>query len=292
MSPHNSRADLSKAPHTLHTTDLTLIQLKKQKIELTVELTQARKKFQTPGSFDASFGLQATLIERLSLERSESTRKISLKEHNDPHTPWEYKEAAKNLLKQMEAERQSISICEERVNSLALQSDGGGPEAAVAPASEAMLPAFLEQLERPMPSMDCDRLDNEMMQLGILAGCEDPRIEVLHDLIQPDRFHWDGFIVESLHPEYDGTDPTFATSLTDPRAGHFKYRHVEELHIFVRNKSKLPPFALDIGLKQIYRRHPYVRYVDDSEPGEQAHEFEEQRQNREPVYICWKAGPY
>lgn len=136
-----------------------------------------------------------------------------------------------------------------------------------------------------MPSMDCYRFDNEMMQLGILAGCEDPRIEVLQDLIQPDRFHWDGFIVESLHLEYDGTDPTFATSLTDLRASHFKYRHVEKLHVFVRNKFKLPPFALDIGLEQICQRHPYVRNLDDAEPGEQAHESEEQSQNRETVYI-------
>lgn len=111
-------SDLSKALHTLHTTDPTLIQLKKQKMELTAELTQARKNLQPQGSFDASFWAQATLIERLSLERSESTRKISLKEHNDPHTPWEYKEAGKSLLKQMEAERRSNNICEERVKSL------------------------------------------------------------------------------------------------------------------------------------------------------------------------------
>ena len=118
MSPHNSMSDLSKALDTLDTTDTALIQLKKQKIELTAELAKARKKLQPQGSFDASFWVQATLIEKLSLERSESTRKISLKEYNDPHTPWEYTEAGKNLLKQIEAERQSISICEERVNSL------------------------------------------------------------------------------------------------------------------------------------------------------------------------------
>ncbi|KAK9857070.1 hypothetical protein MYU51_021661 [Penicillium brevicompactum] len=114
------------------------------------------------------------------------------------------------------------------------QPDGGGPEAAVPPASEAMLPTLLEQLEGQIPSMECDRFEKEMMRLGLLAG-------------------------------------------------HIEYRHVEKLHVFVRNISKLPPFALDIGLKQICQHHPYFRNVNDAESGEQAHESEEQSQNRETV---------
>ncbi|KAJ5345591.1 hypothetical protein N7452_003595 [Penicillium brevicompactum] len=164
------------------------------------------------------------------------------------------------------------------------QPDGGGPEAAVPPASEAMLPTLLEQLEGQIPSMEYDHFEKEMMRLGLMAEWEeDLRIEILQDLIQPDRFHSDGFIVESLHLDYDGTDPTFAAFLRDLRAGHIEYRHVEKLHVFVRNISKLPPFALDIGLKQICQHHPYFRNVNDAESGEQAHESEEQSQNRETV---------
>ena len=102
----------------LETSDPTIVQLKKRKVELTDELNKARKNLQPHGSFDAKFWAQATLIEKISLERSEYTRKIAVKEHGQQTSPWEETEAGKNLLKQIEAERQSMKICEERAKSL------------------------------------------------------------------------------------------------------------------------------------------------------------------------------
>lgn len=124
MSSQTPISELSEALDGLNTTDQPLIQLKRRKIELTAELTNARKNLRPQGSFDGDFWAQATLIERLSLERSESTRKIAIIEHNDPHTGWEFTEAGKNLLKQIEAERLSIKLYEERTKSLEERAPG------------------------------------------------------------------------------------------------------------------------------------------------------------------------
>ncbi|CAI7607125.1 unnamed protein product [Penicillium bialowiezense] len=128
MSPQISISNVSKTLDTTDTldtidtldkTDPTLFQLEKRKIiELNEALQRARRVLQLQESFDASFWARATIIENASLGRSEHTRIISLKEHDDPHTPWEYTKAGKSLLMQIEAEDLTLRICEERVKSL------------------------------------------------------------------------------------------------------------------------------------------------------------------------------
>lgn len=92
--------------------------LKERKHELTADLKTARKPWKARGSFDLKWWRQAVKIEKISLERSEVDRKISLRSFDGVEGAWEKTDEGKMILERIKAEQQTKTICEDRVFQL------------------------------------------------------------------------------------------------------------------------------------------------------------------------------
>ncbi|KAJ9489208.1 hypothetical protein VN97_g4079 [Penicillium thymicola] len=103
---------------SLYTEPDTIHILKKRKHELTVDLQTARKPWKARGSFDLKFWSQAVKIEKISLERSEVDRKISLGSFDGVEEVWEKTDEGKMILERIKAQQQMKKICEDRVFQL------------------------------------------------------------------------------------------------------------------------------------------------------------------------------
>ncbi|KAG0153309.1 hypothetical protein PDIDSM_5159 [Penicillium digitatum] len=92
--------------------------LKKRKHDLTNDLQTARRLWRAHGSFDLKFWAQAVKIEKINLERSDVDRKVSLGSFDGVEETWKRTDEAKTILEQIEAQKQTKKICEERVHQL------------------------------------------------------------------------------------------------------------------------------------------------------------------------------
>ncbi|KGO78015.1 hypothetical protein PITC_025430 [Penicillium italicum] len=103
---------------SLHTEPEAIHVLKKRKHDLTTDLQMARKPWRAHGSFDLKFWAQAVKIEKISLERSEVDRKISLGSFDGTEEAWKRTDEAKIIMEKIEAQKQMKKICEDRVSQL------------------------------------------------------------------------------------------------------------------------------------------------------------------------------
>ncbi|KAJ5406619.1 hypothetical protein N7465_007903 [Penicillium sp. CMV-2018d] len=107
-----------KSTESLYTEPDAIRILKERRHELTADLKTARKPWKARGSFDLKWWRQAVKIEKISLERSEVDRKISLRSFDGVEEPWEKTDEGKMILERIKAEQQTKTICEDRVFQL------------------------------------------------------------------------------------------------------------------------------------------------------------------------------